>query len=145
MDALWEAAARAAGARAASCRARREQLARRSAFGAGDPLSARAELARAEERAALATIRLGRARSQRRDRISGRSAGDGETDRCDSSSLRQAARQLPLSALYPSYLSVGGRCTEFELEAFIHEALELPADECSVLGYAVWELTTFGG
>jgi hypothetical protein len=144
MEALCAAAAREAEARVASCRARGTQLASRRPFDRDDLREARAALERATERAAIANLRLEHARSRRRQRLITRVIPDAElAERRQPSTLRKQAGELSIDRLFPTYLAIGGQCSEFELDAFVHSVIDLPAEERAILAHAVWEATEF--
>jgi hypothetical protein len=63
---------------------------------------------------------------------------------------RQIARHLieqntfTLERLWLSYWSQGGSATEFELDAYLYEAKELPEFELKILTWAIEELQRTG-
>ena len=61
----------------------------------------------------------------------------------DPVALRSKIRTLELGQVWTAYLGLGGHCSQFELDAFTHAALDLGAEEMAVLDQAVWELTEF--
>jgi hypothetical protein len=130
------AAATAAGARAAECHRRAAQLAQGQHVDADDARRARGSLVRAGERAALARRRL-----IDRQLLGARLPGLGLDEPPDAPTVRGRARRLDRGPLFEAYFALGGVCTAFELDAFVHAALELPHHELSVLAQAIWELT----
>ena len=143
VDTYCGPAAREAEARAAACRARRAELARRSQLGPGDAARAQDFLQRAAERALLAQHRLTQVRSRMQARqLTGWTARR-EPESFDAASLRTRVAALPLSELHLVYRSIGGRYDTLELDAFVHEALDWPPAERQVLAHAAWELTEF--
>lgn len=149
MDSLTSAAARQAAARAAECRQRVDQLANHSRVGPEDVRRARVALRRAIARAAKAQDRYTRRRSDRPALANRLREADVATvisppsPACDAASLRRRAERLDRADLFLTYFSLGGHCTEFELDAFVHAALELPTSELTVLAHALWEMTEF--
>jgi hypothetical protein len=146
MQTLSATAAQQAGARAAECRQRVNQLANHCSVSAADVQRARAALREAITRAANAQDRCERRRSGRAS--TRRSAEDAsilspELQGLDLAALRRQARCLDGGDLFLHYFSLGGCCTDFELDAFVHAALELPSSEITVLAHAIWELTEF--
>jgi hypothetical protein len=142
MDIYCGAAAKEAEARAAACRARRQELAARPRLAHSDAARAQEFLARATERATMAQYRLTRVRSRVQARAllgwGAQRAGD-----ADAEELRARAAQLPMAQLHLAYRSIGGRYDQLELDAFIHAALDWPPGERQVLEHAAWELTEF--
>lgn len=144
-------AAQAAGARAETCRWRANELGHHRGVGHADVVRARAALDLAARRAASAQERLYRAQVRYRERIEIAAAASAEPgrgvstpgERPQAAEMRARAREISFEALYVAYMSVGGHCDEFELDAFIHSLIELPDGELAILGQAVWELTEF--
>lgn len=141
------AAARVARERAVGCRLRRIELAAGRRVTVRDVAAAQAALEQAIGRSAMAQARLAtRLAATRRPpeepaRWPAWSAR-GVPQR-DPAALRTKIGTLDLSQVWAAYLGLGGHCTEFELDAFAHAALELGGDEIAVLHQAVWELTEF--
>lgn len=141
-------AARQAADRAAACRVRLGELAERRRSSSEDVRRAQAALRRAITRAANAQERL----SQHRPReapaallvdadMAGTPTPSPESTAADVAILREQAQRLDAAQLMLQYFSLGGRCSGFELDAFVHAALELPNGEVAVLSQAVWEMT----
>lgn len=144
MQSVAVTAAQAAGARAETCRYRAYELAHHRRTGIADVVRARAALELASQRAAFAQERLHQTQAAYRRRIEMRAAlSRGPTDCLGVAELRMRAREVSLRDLYVAYMSVGGHCDEFELDAFVHSVIELPYGELAILGQAVWELTEF--
>jgi hypothetical protein len=55
------------------------------------------------------------------------------------------ARGARLVDVAVHYLTIGGACSPFELDAFLNNALDLPDAERAVLRHALWELDEFRG
>lgn len=143
-------AAQAAQFRAAQCRARRHELAARQPIRPDDVGRAMGALGQALQRAAAAQQRLHSKRGIKSAAAtwSRPGAAPGYPDDRqplweDALALRARARSIPFDDLYLAYLAIGGTCTEFDLDAFVHVGITLPADQLAVLGHAVWELTEF--
>lgn len=143
MDMYCSAAARAAEERAAACRERRAELARRHRVDKGAAARAETFLHRAAERATLAEYRL----RQLRSRVQARNlaAAASAEDAADSAPLRARLRGVPLAQLHVAYRSIGGWYSELELDAFVYGALEWPHRERQILAHAAWELSEFPG
>lgn len=140
-------AARQAAARAAACRTRVSELADHRRVNSNDVQRAQAALQEAISRAAVAHDRLiARRSSDVRTAVRLR-ATDVAPPRARSASdvgaLRERARSLDAAQLFMQYFSLGGGCSSFELDAFVHAALELPSSELDILAQAVWEMTEF--
>jgi hypothetical protein len=150
MSLLIVDAACAAEARAKRCRLRIVELAARRRVEMADVVRARAAAERATERAALADQRLEQTRRRLREQH-GRCARSAtrrpvplsSVRKWEPAELRERAGLIATETLFECYLSVGGHCSAFELDAFLHAAIELPTDELTILGHAVWELTEF--
>lgn len=130
------------------CRRRADELVLRRDSGAADVARAQAALDLATRRAAVAQERLHRTQATYRRRIETRARlralpSITPVDRTESAELRRRAQAISLGDLYVAYLSVGGHCDEFELDAFIHSVIELPYGELAILAQAMWELTEF--
>jgi hypothetical protein len=140
MDTANRLAAQAAGERAQQCQRRAAQLASRQPVRPEDVRFAHAALNRAIVREVAARDRL---------RNSGRPAltnprlreARGHADLPDPAVLGRRARTIDPDELYETYFALGGWASALDVDAFIHELLELPASEVAVLGQAVWELT----
>jgi hypothetical protein len=138
MSADRQEAWRAAGMRVASCRERA------AALEAGHVITA-ADLARASQRLALARERAERARlalRETRARHHGHATGT-LTGAAFSEWLGGHGTSLADVMVY--YLSIGGACSSFELDAFANNALVLPDVELAVLRHALWEMDEFHG
>jgi hypothetical protein len=61
----------------------------------------------------------------------------------DFARLRRQALELPRTALHVDHVALGGICSMFELDAFLHGALELPTLEIAILAQAAWEMVEF--
>lgn len=129
------AAADAARTRAAECHRRVAQLARGRPVGADDVRRAQSSLRQAGQRADLARRRLANRQ------LLGAGFAPLRFDAPDAPALRERARRLDRWALFEAYFALSGVCTAFELDAFVHAALELPRHELSVIDQAIWELT----
>jgi hypothetical protein len=154
MDADRREARRAARARVESCRART------AALQAGRPVTA-ADLARASQHLALAQKRAEQALRSLRDRQASHYRHEAAT--VASPRTRTPAAVLPkqltaeefaawlrargarLVDVAVHYLTIGGACSPFELDAFLNNALDLPDGERAVLRHALWELDEFHG
>lgn len=143
MDMYCGAAARAAAARAASCRERRAELNNRRAVAHGDVERANEFLDRATERATIAQHRLTQVRSRVQARALIGSSMLQDVEGTNSAALRSRLAPLPLQELYLSYQSIGGSYGDLELEAFVHAALDWSAQEQQILAHAAWEITEF--
>lgn len=148
------AAAAAARRRAAECQLRVARLADRQHVTSEDVRAAHAALERAQERAATARYRLVAAQLRLwavrpvAAHASSRGARLGQPRDVatlpqppDAATLREQARLLDGGELFVTYLALGGACSPFELDAFVHAALELPPIERAILGQAIWEMT----
>ena len=145
----YRAAAAAAAQRAASCRRRSEALARAQSVSANDVASASDALAEAVRRAARARFSMlaARARHQalgevlrlrdRRDAVR-----DSSGDALDVHQWLKE-RDVALDELFTTYLTVGGTCSELEIDAFVHGALSIPDAEQTALRHAMWEMDSF--
>lgn len=155
MDSLIATAARQAAARAAECRQRADRLANDRRVGPEDVRRAQVALRQAIVRAAKAHDRYTRRSSDRsagltRFRsedvatvVSPQSPLSAQAPTCDAAVLRRRSERLDRADLFLTYFSLGGHCTEFELDAFVHSALELPTSELTILAHALWEMTEF--
>jgi hypothetical protein len=142
------AAARAAADRAKSCQRRLQQLRLRRPIERGDSSLARDHLARAQARAAAAEARrkLRTVRSAARVVTHGQSAGAISSTSPASTPLagRLGRAGFPLSAVFDRYFALGGVCALFDIDAWAHGLMELPAGEHGILEHALWELTELG-
>lgn len=154
MDGDRREARRAAGARVESCRART------AALQAGRPVTA-ADIARASQHLALAQVRAERAlralretraRHDRHPPVLGSSREVRTLAALPATGLTAedfaawlAERDTSLTDVLVHYLSIGGACSWFELDAFLNSALDLPDAERAVLRHALWELDEFSG
>jgi hypothetical protein len=149
MDLMCAAAARAAQMRAADCRERRQRLATGHRVGPDDVAHAHARLGEAAERAAAASLRLEQVRLQRLVAAMRNGSGPAATVHrrpvAAASEVRARAKGVPFAYLLAGYAGIGGRCSAFELDAFVHAGTDLPEHELRVLDHAVWEYTEFGG
>lgn len=139
------AAARVARERAVRCRLRRLELAAGRRVTARDVADARAALEQAIGRSTMAQARLTERLAARRrpdEAPAARPAWSVRGQR-DPAALRRQVRKLALPQVWVTYLGLGGRCSEFELDAFANAGFELTGDELAVLDQAVWELTEF--
>jgi len=102
---------------------------------ADDVRRAQGSLRRAGQRADLARRRLANRL------LLGAGFAPLRSDDPDAPALRERARRLDRWAFFEAYFALGGVCTAFELDAFVHAALELPRHELSVINQAIWELT----
>jgi hypothetical protein len=140
------AAARLAENRAADCRARLAQLAERIPIRPEDAQRAKAALHQAIERAERAQRRLEQRRGQTRSPLC-----TGRPDpavlptprRTDVVTVRRGASIIGLDQLWPTYLSLGGRCSPIEVDAFLYVGFDLPVGELDLLAHTIWELTEF--
>jgi hypothetical protein len=116
-----------------------------------DVVRARAAAERATDGATLADQRLEQTRRRFREYHGRCSTGSAtrlpvavpSVRQWEPAELRERAGLIASETLFESYLSVGGHCSAFELDAFLHAAIELPTDELTILGHAVWELSEF--
>lgn len=142
MDTATAAAARAARARALECHARCTQLAAGRRVVAEDVRRAETALARALERAEQAHVRLEHTLA-RPVRALPATLGSHHcwTASVNVEQLRRHARQLDQEELFTNYFALGGPADRWDLDAFVHAGLDLPADRLTILAHAVWELT----
>jgi hypothetical protein len=147
MQVAAAAAARVARDRAVQCRLRRIELAAGRRVTERDVAEAQAALEQAIGRSTMAQARLSaRLANPRRPRgapVDSPRWSPGLPAQRDPAVLRTKITKLELSQVWTAYLGLGGHCTEFELDAFAHAALDLDAEEVAVLDQAVWELTEF--
>lgn len=146
VEGVLSEAAQAAGNRAVQCHARLAQLAAGQRIVPADVDRARVALLAAGRRASRAQRRLAVQRRLHQadpEPTSEPFSGVVAVRTPDLDRLRRQALELPQAALHVDYLGLGGVCSLFELDAFLHGALELPRLEITILAQAVWEMVEF--
>jgi hypothetical protein len=134
----WPVAAREAQTRAIQCQLRRAELTEGRPVQLRDVERARQALERAQQRTQRARGRL----AELRRRTGARGSTPAEAVLyVNEPALRTRTKEIGPAAVYPSYLGLGGHCSELELDAFAHGLAGLPVFELHVLSQAVWEIT----
>src|SRR2546421_2544102 len=115
----WRESADAASARAAQCRQRSAALTDRRKVDAADAQRAQQALERALSRAAMAQSRLLSGREYRyllATHAHSALAAEWLLEPVAAADLRSRAGDLDAASVYPTYVELGGSCTEFELD-----------------------------
>lgn len=144
-------AARAAAARAASCRRRIAALHAGTPVDPYDARAAREALLAARERARTAEQRLAGRQDElaqlqaRALQLAAQTATLHAVRPSSGASLRARldASGFSLSALFTAYIALGGNCDPFELDAYLNGVAGLPAPDRAMLAHALWELQEF--
>jgi hypothetical protein len=145
---------RAAATRAESCRTRTAALQAGYSVTAADIARASVHLSFARARAERARLALREARASRTRQIAFADQAAAAVRLAEPPSSRLTAEEFSawlrergrnLAEVMVHYLSIGGTCSSFELDAFVNSMLELPDVELVVLGHAIWEMDEFQG
>lgn len=136
-------AARAAAERAQQCHRRATQLAHRRPIGPADVAYARASLSHAIIRELVARARLEAVQHRQLSRTSQSPAlHDKPTSAVPATStIRELARAVEPDTLYARYFELGGIASVFDVDAFVHDLVDLPDGQAAILAQAVWEIT----
>jgi hypothetical protein len=129
---------RAAEVRVTACRERVAALEAGRVITAADLARAWQQLALARERAERARLALQESRARHYGYRTGTLTGAAFSDWL-------GGHGTSLADVMVYYLSIGGVCSSFELDAFANNALVLPDVELAVLRHALWEMDEFHG
>jgi hypothetical protein len=133
-------AALSAGRRATECRARLQQLQSRVPMTGSDVEQANAALHAARVRALAASIRAGTRRAATQTEAGFRPDLVHVDDRMATLRAMAESGTVSLAQLSVAYLGLGGSCSSFEVDAFVHGVMRLPRIETILLEQALSEL-----